>query len=216
MFAVVASSCGSDRETGASENSGSTVEQSASQSQNRALPSTDRWARGGAAHISQGTIDVFGLRIPGGMTPTAGPYKVYRFEGTHHVSQVVNYIRDQVSADKVQPEGDGFIMRYARVRNSKDKISDDMTLAIRMYPRATGGSVLDIWQEREQKNALPGRAPSFYKGATGKRIRSEVAFTPYRAQQQRSFKETMRTIKKLQTHERLDSNDLRSPFFESE
>ena len=166
----------------------------------------------GKAHISQATMDVFGIKLPPGMAPTKGPYKVYRFEGTYHVSHLVNHVGDQVSDEKVEPEGDGFLMRHAKIVGP-DGLQD---LAIRIFPGSGGGSVIDIWQEHEHVSELPSRAPSIYKSSQksdyfkrGKRI-------SYKERQQRDTREMLRAIKKMRSKKRLDEGDMQNPFFNDE
>ncbi len=107
--------------------------------------------------FSGGTIRVFGIKIPTGMTPAKGPEKVYRFEGALPVERTANLLRRQLAADKEEKEAGGVLFRFAKPKIFSGRAEgrgNARALAVRVFPTGEGSAV-DIWLEREYADELP-------------------------------------------------------------
>jgi ribosomal protein S24E len=155
LFVLSQSSChsksSSDREAGRvrSEPVGTEVSFTA-----EAVPKDNRARK---STFASGTLMVFGIKIPTGMSPATGPEKVYRFEGRLPLERTVMLVRNQIVAEREEKENQGILFRFAESKrlNTRTKDKDGVrALAIRVFPTPKG-STLDIWLEKEYSERLP-------------------------------------------------------------
>ncbi len=118
------------------------------------------------ASLTQGTLTVFGLGLPRGMTPAKGPDEVYRFESNHPSSLVFGNVKDQVRAKTISEEGSGHLIRDASVMNPLGNATGDEVIAVRIKKRSGGGTVIDIWLEKEAGSRVAGTTRPSARGAT--------------------------------------------------
>jgi hypothetical protein len=165
--------------------------------------------REGANHLWSGTTTVFGIRLPTDMKPvTPAPPQVYRFEGATPPPQAYELIRRQVRRYKTVEEENGYLMRHAEPKQRVTSAAGGRApvMALRIAYRKGGGTVLDIWLEKERntapessRNTLPTvaqQAPPVYKANRAERI-----------------SETMRVFNKIQNEEPLTEADRNSSYF---
>lgn len=168
---------------------------------------------GGMGH---GRHTVFGIEVPQGMSPAAGPPKVFRFEGAHGMAQVVSAIRGQISALKEAEEGDGVLFRFASATTAaENKVPS--ALAIRIF-RNEGRTVLDIWLEKEYATKLPDpgdrSAPPTAVSKTGSRVGVGAGTeAEVKARRQENLANTMRILRKLERNEPLTEEEKNSDLF---
>ncbi len=163
----------------------------------------NRSAGKGEAAFGQGRNTVFGLDILQGMAPArGGPDKVYRFEGEYPIVAVISSVREQVHGQSTEREGKGFLLRHARVHKSK-RGSPRQELAIRIF-QGEKGATIDIWLEKEYANN-PGDANA--RGSTGRTTK----MTPAAAARRKAAADTtLRAIRKVQSGERLNRDEMES------
>jgi hypothetical protein len=165
--------------------------------------------------LADGTHSVFGLRIPGGMTPVAGPHKVYRFEGTHSMTVVKRQVMRQVETGTIIEESTGFLIRKARVLRPVGEADPSVRLAVRIFRGRKGGATIDVWPEplaltdkRRRGRSLTGRG--------GSRVAAEpptVLDATAQRRRQAQRRATLEALEKLQRGEKFDQNEANNPLF---
>lgn len=162
------------------------------------------------ASLKQGFNTIFGIRIPSGMAPAAGPKHVYRFEGKQTVSQVVYLIKRQVRIKKETREGEGYLLRFAKVPDDRFK----RELAIRIF-RNRRETTLDIWKERTYRETLPDPASrvAFRGVVERKRAQPKKNSEARRMSRRMELAQTMKVMRKIEKKERLSEADLKSNLF---
>jgi hypothetical protein len=162
------------------------------------------------ASLKQGINTIFGIRIPSGMIPAAGPKRVYRFEGKQTVSQVVYLIKQQVRIKKETREGEGYLLRFAKVPDDRFK----RELAIRIFKNQRG-TTLDIWKERTYRETLPDPTSRVaFRGVVKRERAQPVKNSETRRMRRRmELAQTMRVMRKIEKKERLSEADLKSNLF---
>ena len=106
--------------------------------------------------LLDGSHSVFGLRVPRGMKPAAGPNQVYRFEGTLELAHVKRYVMRQVETGHLLEEPTGYLIRKARVLAPVGSSPADVLLAVRIFRGRRGGASVDAWVETESLAKLRG------------------------------------------------------------
>jgi len=104
--------------------------------------------------LADGSHSVFGLRVPRGMKPAAGPNRVYRFEGTFELPHVKRYVMRQVETGHLHDEPTGYLIRKARVVDPVGTDPAEVLLAVRIFRGRRGGATMDVWVETESLAAL--------------------------------------------------------------
>jgi hypothetical protein len=174
----------------------------------------DKSAEAKGASLGQGTVSVFGIKVPTGMVPAKGPDKVYRFEGRMPAERVATLIRNQIVAQKEQPENDGVLFRFAEPKKAEKSAAADRSLAIRVFPNLNGAA-LDIWLEREYVNQLPNRAATTSNFSSRVPVAHPVKNDENRrAKQKESLRNAMTVLKKIQQHEPLTEEEKKSRVFD--
>ena len=154
--------------------------------------------------IDHSTSSVLGLRIPQGMAPGVGPFRVYRFEGPWPVEQVSQFVRDQIRTLWETREGSGYLFREARVKNPADGVDGSQKLSIRVFKGRKSGATVDVWIDSAH---WAGKKDGASSGAN-------VGMTAaQRTRRQADKEETMRVWRKIAAGEEPDERDRRSSFF---
>lgn len=167
-----------------------------------------------ARPLVAGTTTVFGLVLPQKMTPEKSVPKVYRFTGKYPVVHVMGFLRDQLSRSELSREGEGYLLRFGKVRSPKGRSTGEDKLAVRIY-RGMKGSVVDIWLEKDYAEKLPpshGRSAdelALVKSRKTTRMSPEAA-----AVRKKEKQETLRVMRKIAAGGTLDKKDYESPFFD--
>ncbi len=174
-----------------------------------ALPPIDEAAvKQGTATLSQGTMTALGLSIPKGMLPGKAPEKVYRFEGAYPLVHVAGFIREQVSIHGVEREGNGYLMRKARVRRPKGNATGKERLAIRIFQGNKGGGTIDIWLEKDYMKSMANRRSHGRSYASRKKPKT-TRLTPAASRKRRTTKrETFRIMRKVSRGEKLTAEEM--------
>ena len=163
----------------------------------------------GAVAIGQGVNTIFGIKIPTGMVPAAGPLKVYRFEGKQPLSQVAYLIKKQVQFKAEVREGEGYLFRFAK--SPKDK--EMRELAIRVFD-AEDRTVLDIWKEKAYQHELPNReSKEAFRGLPVHRAKPIHYDRAQKMHRQERLSEAMATMKKMQSKTPLTERERQSELF---
>ncbi len=175
------------------------------------LPTIDEEAvKLGVATLSQGAMTAMGLSIPKGMLPGKAPEKVYRFEGTYPVVHVAGFVREQVRTRAIEKEGNGYLMRNARVRHPKGNSTGKERLAIRVFKGNKGGGTIDIWLEEDFKKVRAGG--SSYSGSHASRYEHKTKKLTPTARKKRTAakRETYRIMRKIARGEKLTVEEMES------
>ena len=164
--------------------------------------------------IDPGTAAVLGLVLPQRMTPAKSAPDVYRFTGNYPVSHLVGFFREQLTRSELTREGEGYLIRFGKVRRPVGRSSGEELLAIRIG-RGMKGAIADIWQEKDYKKALP----ESYRRSVSRRAlvksRKSVKMTRGAAATRKREKEdTLRVMNKIAAGQKLDAKDYESPFFD--
>ena len=161
-----------------------------------------------------GTTTVLGLVLPQKMTHEKTVPKVYRFTGKYPVVHVMGFLRDQLSRSELSREGDGYLLRFGKVRSPKGQSTGDDKLAVRIS-RGMKGTVVDIWLEKDYAEKLP---PSYGRSADKLALvksRKTTRMSPEAAAVRKKEKqETLRVMRKIAAGGKLDKKDYDSPFFD--
>ena len=176
-------------------------------------PSTARPNDNETSLYGRAVMRVFGIKIPTGMAPTRGPENVYRFEGKLPPVRVATLIRPQINAEQEVPEGNGFLFRFATVKQGRSNAAGDRGIAVRISQTAEGSN-LDIWLEREH-SALPGTAAvSDFPSPRNPRPTRTVVTPQTREAERRHRALLMSALRKIQTGEALTPEEAASGVFD--
>jgi hypothetical protein len=164
--------------------------------------------------IGSGTMTVFGIKIPTGMSPAKGPDKVYRFEGKLKVERTAMLVRDQITAEKEEKENLGVLFRFAASKKLgiHTKNSDNShALAIRVFP-TSNGSALDIWLEKEYAETLPDihSTTSIYSEPMLPKANRIVLDKAAQEKQRQNFTTLLRALQKIERGEKLTPEEAAS------
>lgn len=169
---------------------------------------------GKSQKIEAGTSAVLGLVLPQRMTPEKSAPNVFRFTGNYSLPHVVGFFREQLSRSELSREGEGYLIRFGKVRRPRGVSSGEELLAIRAA-KGMKGVVVDIWQEKDYKKALP----ETYRRSAQKRALVKSRKTVKLGQsagevRKKEKEETLRVMNKIAAGEKLDAKDYASPFFD--
>jgi len=160
--------------------------------------------------LGEGSHAVFGLRIPRGMRPAAGPHKVYRFEGTWDPVAARRFLMRQVETGKLLEEPSGYLIREARVLAPAGEADPGLRLAIRVFRGRMGGATVDVWVERDPERER-ARAAGGSPGSGAVPLGPGHPEVRRRAEQRRR---TFEIVEKLSRGEAPSAEDADHPFFQ--
>ena len=178
--------------------------------------------------LAHGTHMVFGIRLPKGMMPMSTDGKVKRFEGTHSLESVKNYLMGQL-AGKVDIRrnnfGPGYFISSAIPASSQRDLNNvDESVRkynIKIFDGSLGGAGVDIWEAQpgfQHADHTADANGAAIVNSTGTRLlktRGAASSAPkvkYHTKKQRE-KATFDVFEKMATGKPLSEADYQSPFF---
>ncbi len=210
LAAAVAASCasGGDR-VGAGPEAGTEPAEDVRQE------APDNYQTTRVVDLGEGSHAVFGLRIPRGMRPVAGPHRVYRFEGTGDLVAAKRFVMRQVETARLQEEPAGYLIRGARVLEPAGEADPETRLAVRVFRGRKGGATIDVWAERDRKReraaaATRGGGAGAAGSSKGGRVEPGSPEARRRVEERRA---TFELMERLGRGEAPSSDDADNPFF---